>query len=181
MSTRTRVTTLGHMPVGHAHPSPRTRSDTPVDNDDDDKGDNLEENMLVIAVIDLARFAPQHPDCNEQLLRWSADLTQIIHRKQPLLRKKNISLFFRKKFLTKTPWHKWAKIRKKVQFRETSKAKINISQKIQSSSGVAHKIGCGVKKKLKKNIDFSLCRSRTRTRIWLFIALCSHFVADYID
>ena len=69
MSTRTR---------GSLHPGtcpwampthPRTRSDTPVDNDDDDKGDNLEENMLVIAVIDLARFAPQHPDCNEQLLQ----------------------------------------------------------------------------------------------------------------
>ena len=68
----------------------------------DDKVDNLEENMLVI-VIDLARFAP-HPDYNEQLLCDDDDhpLMLISHKlftgNSHYCAKKKISqLFFRKK------------------------------------------------------------------------------------
>ena len=73
----------------------------------DDKVDNLEENMLVI-VIDLARFAP-HPDYNEQLLCDDDDhpLMLISHKlftgNSHYCAKKISQLFFRKKLLILRP------------------------------------------------------------------------------
>ena len=72
----------------------------------DDKVDNLEENMLVI-VIDLARFAP-HPDYNEQLLCDDDDhpLMLISHKlftgkSHYCAKRKYLNYFSEKNFLTK--------------------------------------------------------------------------------